>query len=163
MRIIGKLQNKKKPLAKFADKKGQPLVVLCQMVSVDQKERRSFKTFVDTKLSGDYAKGGKVYAKLKNRPTNDIFGEKAKLQKFMKMHFDFTKFSDTDWENYWLLTQHCDFNRQFQKAALKVITKFRPDSDEMKFLTDRISCSLSGTQKFGTQNICEKDDVDVTR
>ncbi len=73
------------------------------------------------------------------------------------MNFDFNDFSNKDWDNYWLLAQHCDFDIKLQQNALKIIEKYKSqDSSEYKYLYDRISCSLTGTQKFGTQDICQK-------
>lgn len=130
---------------------------LASLVAQDQKERSEYQRFVQTKANGDWDKGAELYAKSKNRNPDDIFGEKERLVQFTKINFNFNKFDDTDWHNYWLLSQHCDFDRTFQQQALKNIEKYKgQDSTEYKYLYDRISCGLSGTQKFGTQNICKR-------
>lgn len=130
---------------------------LAVLVAQDQKERNEYKNFVQTKANGDWDEGAKLYAKLKNRNPDDIFGEKERLIRFTKMNFDFKSFNDNDWDNYWLLAQHCDFDISYQQQALKTIKKYRgQESNHYKYLYDRISCSLNGTQKFGTQNICAK-------
>lgn len=131
---------------------------LASLVAQDQKERSEYQRFVQTKANGDWNKGSYLYAKLKNRNPDDIFGEKERLVQFTKMNFDFDSFDDMDWNNYWLLAQHCDFDRNFQQQALKNIEKYKgQDSTEYKYIYDRISCGLSGTQKFGTQTVCKRD------
>lgn len=131
---------------------------LASLVAQDQKERLEYQRFVQTKANGNWNKAAYLYAKLKNRNPDDIFGERERLDQFTKMNFDFDNFDDVDWTNYWLLAQHCDFNRNFQQQALKNIEKYKgQNSSEYKYLYDRISCGLSGTQRFGTQTICRKD------
>ena len=127
---------------------------LSSLVAQDQSERNEYKNFVKSQAGGDWSKGAKMYAQLKKRPSNDIFGDAARLNQFMKMKFDFDKFTDEDWDNYWLLAQHCDDNRDFQKNALSIIKKYQgTDHSHYKYLYDRISMGLTGKQKYGTQNI----------
>lgn len=132
---------------------------LAHLVTQDQQERNEYQHFVQTKANGDWDNGAKLYANLKHRNPDDIFGEKERLNSFTKMIFDFDTFTDTDWDNYWLLSQHCDFDVKFQQRALEIIEKYKgQDSNKYKYLYDRISCNLTGTQKFGTQDICVKCD-----
>ena len=127
---------------------------LSSMVSQDQAERNEYQQFVKSQAGGDWTKGAKMYAQLKKRPANDIFDDASRLNQFMKMTFDFDKFTNADWDNYWLLAQHCDSNRDFQKQALATIKKYQgPDHSHYKYLYDRISVGLTGKQKYGTQNI----------
>ena len=129
---------------------------LSSLVAQDQSERNEYKNFVKSQAGGDWSKGAKMYALLKKRPSNDIFGDAARLNQFMKMEFDFDKFTDKDWKNYWLLAQHCDNNRDFQKNALSIIEKYLgTDHSHYKYLYDRISINLTGKQKYGTQNTLE--------
>jgi len=129
---------------------------LSSMVSQDQAERNEYQQFVKSQAGGDWTKGAKMYAQLKKRPANDIFDDASRLNQFMKMTFDFDKFTDEDWDNYWLLAQHCDDNRAFQKQALATIKKYQGvDHSHYKYLYDRISVGLTGKQKYGTQNIQE--------
>jgi hypothetical protein len=141
---------------------GQPSVVedseqssaLASMVSQDQDQRDEYAQFVKSHAGGDWTLGAQMYARLKNRPSNDIFGDAARLNQFMKMTFDFDTFTHTDWDNYWLLAQHCDDHRDFQKNALSIIKKYQGrDHSHYKYLRDRISVGLTGKQKYGTQNI----------
>jgi hypothetical protein len=130
---------------------------LSSMVNQDQSERNEYKNFVKSQAGGDWSKGAKMYAQLKKRPSNDIFGDASRLNQFMKMKFDFDKFTNEDWDNYWLLAQHCDDNRDFQKNALSIIKEYQgTDNSHYKYLYDRISMGLTGKQKYGTQNVKEQ-------
>ena len=132
--------------------------ILLSLVSQDQIERQKYQQFVKTKAKGNWDQGAKLYAQMYKRDPNDLFGDKQRLNKFAKMKFNFSTFSKSDWNNYWLLSQHLDWNRPFQKKALNIILKYLgKDSEEYKYLHDRIQCGQSGTQTFGTQDICNKD------
>jgi hypothetical protein len=132
---------------------------LANFVAQDQKERNEYQHFVKTDANGDWETGAKLYAKSKNRSEDDIFGDRDRLNQFTKMKFDFSKFTAKDWNNYWILAQHADYDRNFQKQALAIIKQYLgEDSEEFKYLYDRISCGLDGKQKFGTQDICDIDD-----
>jgi len=129
---------------------------LSSVQKIDQTERRNYASFVKAN-GGDYEKGAKLYAQKYNRSSDDIFGEKKRNSAFIAkaQKFDFANFSKDDWNNFWLICQHCDFDRNFQKWALIVIKKFLgPDNNHYKYLYDRISCALYGKQKYGTQDIC---------
>lgn len=131
---------------------------LNHLVQKDQQERQQYQQFVKTKMNGDYDEGAKVWAKKKNRSVDDIFGERQRQEKFMKVDFDFSQFTESDWEKYWLIAQHCDWNRGFQKKALQAIKQYLGNDNELyKYLYDRISCGVSGSQRYGTQDICNKD------
>jgi hypothetical protein len=133
---------------------------LASMVSQDQAERNEYKQFVQSKAGGDWDKGAQMYAQLKGRPSDDIFGDSANQDRFMKMTFDFDTFTEDDWHNYWLMAQHCDKNRDFQRQALAAIEKYQgQDHQNYHYLADRISCGTTGTQKYGTQNGCNIDSV----
>ena len=127
-------------------------------VNQDQAERNEYAQFVKSKAGDDWNKGAKMYAQLKKRPSNDIFGDTERLNQFIETKFDFTKFTNDDWDNYWLLAQHCDHNRNFQKQALATIAKYQgTDHSHYKYLYDRISCGTTGQQKYGTQDVCVAD------
>jgi len=124
----------------------------------DQEERNEFKNFVHTQAGDDFEQGAKLWAAKKKRPANDIFGDLARQQQFMKMKFDFDKFTEQDWADYWITAQHCDDFRQFQQQALSIIKQYLgPDHKHYKWLSDRISCGFTGTQTYGTQTMCNKD------
>lgn len=128
---------------------------LSSLVAADQRERQEYQDFVKNNANGDYTVGAKLYAKVKKRPLNDLFGEHERLKQFINTNFDFDSFSEIDWKNYWLLAQHCDFDRNFQREALKKIKKYLgTNTDEYRYLYDRLSCAMYGRQKFNTQNVC---------
>lgn len=132
--------------------------VLAKLAQQDQSERRRYQDFVKTKINNNWELGAKLYAKSHNRQSDDIFDDRKRLNQFLKMKFDFSTFSKEDWHNYWLLAQHLDWDRAFQKQALNNILKYLgKESEEYKYLYDRIQCGTSGTQTFGTQDICDKD------
>lgn len=131
--------------------------ILAQLREQDQAERKEYSDFVLTKYNGDYKMAVKEYYKLKNRDSFDIFDDNPRMKIFMSIDFDFVNFTKNDWENYWLLSQHADLHIKFQIFALEKITKYLGvDNEYYKYLSDRISCSQNGTQKYGTQCICEK-------
>jgi hypothetical protein len=131
--------------------------LLSQLVQQDQVERKEYMDFVNNELGGDYEKGAKEWIKLKHRNPDDIFLDKDRMNKFIYTNFDFDSFNKKDWDNYWLLSQHADQYPDFQKTALNIIQKHTgEDNDNFKYLSDRISCRETGTQIYGTQNICKK-------
>jgi hypothetical protein len=133
---------------------------LASMYARDQAERNEFEKLVHSKAGGDYTKGAQMYAQLKGRPRDSIFGDEERQNRFMKMKFDFDTFTDDDWNNYWMMAQHCDKNRDFQRQALAAIEKYQgQDHSHYHYLSDRISCGTTGTQKYGTQNGCNIDSV----
>lgn len=133
---------------------------LDSLVNADQAERNAYKKFVDDQTGGDWTLGAKLYAELKKRSADDIFGDDARLNRFMRTKFVFGKFTDKDWKNYWLLSQHADRYPSFQQQALNNIEKYLgQDNDYYRYLADRISCAASGQQKYGTQSICGKQGV----
>ena len=132
---------------------------LSSMAGQDQAERNAYEAWVEAQPGATMgAEMGAKYAQLKNRSKYDVFGDAVRQDKFMKMKFDFDKFTDKDWKNYWTLAQHCDYNRDFQKNALSIIKKYQgEDYEDYQYLYDRISCGTTGKQKYGTQDICGKD------
>jgi len=125
------------------------------LIKSDQAERNAYKKFVADRAGGDWKKGAQLYAKLKNRPADDIFGDDARLQQFMRIKFDFANFTKQDWRDFWLLSQHADAYPGFQQQALDAIQKhLGQDNDYYRYLADRISCAATGQQKYGTQDIC---------
>lgn len=127
---------------------------MADLVKQDQKERKDYQTFIKQKAKGDWETGVKLWIAHKKRSADDVFGEKKRLAQFTKADLDFPSFDDDDWENYWLLCQHCDFNLAFQKKALQNIKKHLGTNNEhYKYLSDRISMATSGRQKYGTQDM----------
>ena len=122
----------------------------------DQIERDEYDKFVKGELKGNWEGAGAIWAKRKNRPADDVFGDDARLRQFIRYKFDFKQFDETDWANYWLLAQHCDKYRDFQETALDIITQhLGTNHSHYRYLSDRLSCAKTGTQKYGTQNGCK--------
>jgi len=130
------------------------------LIKSDQAERKAYKKFVAARAGGNWKLGAELYAKRNNRPANDIFGDDARLQEFMRIKFDFGSFTNQDWEGFWLLSQHADAYPGFQQQALRAIEKhLGQDNDHYRYLADRISCAKTGQQKYGTQDICGQQGV----
>jgi len=126
--------------------------------ALDQAERNEFEEFLKSQAGRDNTQSAKLWAAKKKRPANDIFGDLARQQQFIKMKFDFDKFTEQDWADYWIIAQHCDDFRQFQQQALSIIKQYLGTGHKhYKWLSDRISCGLTGTQTHGTQDMCNKD------
>ena len=70
-----------------------------------------------------------------------------------------SKLSDQAWGDLWLVSQHADDDRAFQKQVLIKIKQFphKKQKSHFEYLSDRISCNETGAQKYGTQKMCEKD------
>lgn len=61
--------------------------------------------------------------------------------------------TDEDWNSLRLITQHMDPFPDFQQRMLPIFLQHRGEgSDQYRYLTDRISCCETGTQRFGTQD-----------
>jgi hypothetical protein len=130
---------------------------LSSLATSDQLERVSYKKFVEDRFKGDYTMGSREYAKIKKRNLSDIFGDEPRLKKFIGLNLNFDSFSEKDWENYFILAQHCDFNHTHQKLCLKVIERYLgKNNDHYKYLCDRINCNQTGNQIYGTQKVCKK-------
>jgi len=132
--------------------------------ALDQSERNEFGEFLKSQAGRDNTQSAKLWAAKKKRPANDIFGDLARQRQFMKMKFDFDKFTEQDWYDYWIIAQHCDDFRQFQQQALSIIKRYLgvdhayyKKNNYYKSLSDRISCGFTGTQTYGTQIMCVKD------
>ena len=137
---------------------------LRDFAALDQAERNEFEEFLKSQAGGDNTQGAKLWAAKKKRPANDIFGDLVRQRQFMKMKFDFDKFTEQDWFDYWIIAQHCDDFRQFQQQALSIIKRYlgtdyvdSKKNNYYKSLSDRISCGFTGTQTYGTQDMCVKD------
>ena len=69
--------------------------------ALDQAERNEFEEFLKSQAGRDNTQSAKLWAAKKKRPANDIFGDLARQRQFMKMKFDFDKFTEQDWYDYW--------------------------------------------------------------
>jgi N-acyl-D-aspartate/D-glutamate deacylase len=139
-------------------------IFLTQLADADQKERNEWLTFNNNNIPKNKEKFKQAVDKWleqKNRTDkDDIFNDKERQKEFMTKAFnmEFKNFNNKDWNNFWLLTQHCDTHRDFQRKALDIIAQYLgKDNSYYKYLFDRIQCGTEGTQTFGTQKICNKD------
>ena len=127
---------------------------LKNLADIDQQERNEYKNFVQDRVGGDWNKGAKLYAQSKNRPLDDVFGEKERQTQFQNMQHNFNKFTPAEWKNYWLLSQHADNNVGFQQQALKNIEMhLGQDNEHYRYLHDRVSVNTGQPQKYNTQNV----------
>lgn len=92
---------------------------------------------------------------------NSLFGDEEGQEQFLKMleeGIEYDTLSQQDWKNIFTISQHFDSRRDIQKKMKEVFKKYLgTDSQEYKYISDRISCGESGEQEFGTQYICEID------
>ena len=139
---------------------------LAQLADADQKERNEWLAFNNNNIPKDkeeFKQAVDKWLEQKGRTDrHDVFGDKERQEKFISNAFnmDFENFNDKDWNNFWLLAQHCDKNRDFQHKALDIITQYLgKENSYYKYLSDRIQCGTEGTQTFGTQQGCNKDTI----
>lgn len=89
---------------------------------------------------------------------DDFFGDKARHERILALPSKIEKIgwkslTDADWNNLWLLVQHMDRHPHFQKEMLPIFQKhLGPEHSHVQFLSDRISCRETGTQRWGTQD-----------
>jgi hypothetical protein len=134
---------------------------LKQLRDSDQELRNKWAAKIKEK--GGFSKElAAEFAKEHGTTTDDLFND-APRQKEYELLFnslskeDFDKLTDDDWSNLYLVAQHADHNRDLQKRVRDVLKDYNREED-YKYIADRITCGESGTQEFGTQNICEKDE-----
>jgi hypothetical protein len=89
---------------------------------------------------------------------DDVFTVFTPLLKSLLPKIEWDSLSQEGWDNLWLLVQHADDDRNLQKAALQKFMKHQPGTKNTKYLSDRIECAEKGTQTYGTQDMCEKED-----
>ena len=133
---------------------------LKQLRNSDQELRNKWAEIMNKE--GGYSKElAADFAKEHGTKTDDLFNDAERQKEFEPLfnslsEEDFNNFTDDDWKNLWLLTQHADHNRELQKRVRDVLKTYNRE-EEYKYIADRISCGESGTQEYGTQDICEKD------
>ncbi len=98
--------------------------------------------------------------------TDDLFNDQQRQKEFKTLFSslseeDFNNFADQDWKNLWLVAQHADNDRELQRRVGYILKKHKRQ-EEYKYIADRISCGESGEQKYGTQDICEKENETPT-
>ena len=110
------------------------------MAKLDQKMRREVETGGQWNYSIDKKNTGalKKIIRKHNWPTIELVGRKAS-------------------NNAWLLVQHADYDKSFQKKVLSILNKIikkNPssiDKANIAYLTDRVLVAEGKKQLFGTQ------------
>jgi hypothetical protein len=141
-------------LVESADRGLSDSAYIQSVVKRDQNERHEYSEFA--RRFDDWEQAASAYAAQKGRPRDDVFGERAEQERFINRakKFQFENFSRQDWNDFWLISQHCDWNIPFQKWALQQIEQnLGQDNTEYRYLYDRISKATNGTQRYGTQNV----------
>ena len=144
-------------------------VQLSKLRAIDQKERnelskyykqvgkgKKFKTAEDALRQ--YRLDKKIPPSQKNVFTI-LTPQLKKVVSYIDQKKLWSKISDQAWDDLWLVTQHSDDDRAFQKEVLAKIKQFPHEKQKThyQYLSDRISCAETGKQKYGTQDICEKN------
>lgn len=125
----------------------------------DQRERHDYMAFVKQHANGDYEAGARLWAQHKKRPADDVFGDSARLASVKQAlrKIDPNDLAEEDLHDLWIIAQHADRDTKFQVAVLKLLgSKLGEKSEDYRYLSDRISCNTKGTQRYGTQDHCEK-------
>ena len=140
-------------------KEGKVSSVLSSIAKGDQELRNEFAALM--KNRGGWSKQlVDEFVAEKGTDKEDVFGDKKRQKEFANLFSsltddDYNDFSEEDWRNFWLVAQHADSNRQLQKKAQQILLKHKgEESDHYRYITDRISCAETGSQKYGTQDIC---------
>lgn len=123
-------------------------------VQRDQRERNEYLKGYLQPLG--YAAGIKKWLKDKNRKLGDVFDDRRHVPEIQSLVSELVE-SDQPLpqqvlEDAWLLVQHMDEDRPFQKKFLEFLKKHHPGTSQFKYLSDRISMAETGTQEYGTQN-----------
>ena len=140
-------------------------VQLSKLRAIDQKERnelnkyykqvgKKFKTWQDALRQ--YRLDKKIPPNQKNVFTI-LTPQLKKVVSYIDQKKLWEKISDQAWDDLWLVAQHSDDDRAFQKKVLAKIKKIshREQKSHIQYLSDRISCAEDGTQEYGTQDKCE--------
>ena len=141
-------------------------VQLSKLRAIDQKERnklneyfkqvgKKFKTWQDALRQ--YRLDKKIPPNQKNIFTI-LTPQLKKVVSYIDQKELWEKISDQAWDDLWLVAQHSDDDRAFQKEVLDKIEDYphKEQKSHYQYLSDRISCAEEGKQKYGTQKECKK-------
>tara|TARA_R110000824_G_scaffold192280_1_gene374363 strand:+ start:186 stop:677 length:492 start_codon:yes stop_codon:yes gene_type:complete len=139
---------------------------LSKLKALDQKERnelskyykqigKKFKTWQDA--LNQYKIDKKIPPSQKNVFTI-LTPQLKKVVSYIDQKKMWSKISDQAWDDLWTVAQHSDDDRAFQKHVLGKIKQFPHEEQKShyQYLSDRISCSETGKQRYGTQDICKR-------
>jgi hypothetical protein len=74
--------------------------------------------------------------------------------------FDIPTYGRDADKNAWLLVQHADRNKEFQRSTLAYLEALPPgktDPRNLAYLTDRVATGQQRPQRFGTQGSCKPE------
>ena len=141
-------------------------IQLSKLRAIDQKERnklneyfkqvgKKFKTWQDALRQ--YRLDKKIPPNQKNILTI-LTPQLKKVVSYIDQKELWEKISDQAWDDLWLVAQHSDDDRAFQKEVLDKIEDYphKEQKSHYQYLSDRISCAEEGKQKYGTQKECKK-------
>lgn len=99
------------------------------------------------------------FAKLPANP-NDKEWVKAKIRHMVDVWFKISEFGNETSLQAWLLAQHADLDRAFQKEVLAILEKLYPigevDRHDYAYLYDRVTWFGDGKpQRYATQGECK--------
>lgn len=131
---------------------------LQEMVDLDQYARNSFNGAVSLGL--EPAEEERVFSEI-GMATMSIDEDHTKeLQTFVRANGWITQsaYGDVASHNAWILAQHADMNREFQRYVLELMDPL-VDAGEVKsrnyaYLWDRVAVGTQTPQRFGTQGQC---------
>ncbi len=136
-----------------------------KMVNDDQRLRNEFAKMI--KDEGGWSQElVKKFTKIHNTKVGDVFGSEGVEQKLLSIDdsLDFENFDDTDWDNYWLLSQHMDKHPDFQKKALSIIKSYKGENSPLyKQLLIRLGSNAGHikTKEGETVNLDSIDDMGI--
>ena len=139
-----------------------------ELVGKDQNLRSKFADMIEKrggweKLTPDERSSlVEEFIAVNNTKKDDVFDSKKVEQEFLQLEPDlaFDEFSEDDWSNFWLLSQHMDSEPAFQKRALKAIEQHRgKNSEEYKSLLFRIGSNEGAIKSY--DNIVDLENLDA--
>jgi hypothetical protein len=150
--------------ANFSQQKGDPAdpdwasAKLAVLFEIDVLVRMSF--FSPHKKG--YSPGEKKYfmGKLDQRLQDMDRRHTAELKSLLKHHdwFTISRFGAEADKQAWLLVQHADLDREFQKEVLRRLERYLPSKDTQPrnyaYLYDRVATNEKRRQRYGTQGQC---------
>jgi len=129
---------------------------LSTLVSSDQSGRNKYKEYL--KKYTNWQDAAASYASDTGADKNDLFGDAgriSKAQSLIKKHLDVILSNEDILNNAWLLVQHMDNDVKFQTWFLSKLPK---NSENYRYLYDRVMVNLERKQKYNTQRMEEKVD-----
>lgn len=131
---------------------------LREMVALDQYARNSFNGAMTLGL--EPAEEERVFNEIGTTTMSIDEDHTKELQTFVRAHGWITKsaYGDVASHNAWILAQHADMNREFQRYVLDLMGPL-VEAGEVKpqnyaYLWDRVAVGTQTPQRFGTQGQC---------